>query len=685
MQIRILPILLTLFTVTSIRAQKCTILGQTPLTAFPVCGTTTFSQSAVPVCANDSVPVNCSTTLLTYWDLNPYWYKFTCFRSGSLVFIIRPKNAGDDYDWQLFDITGRSPDQVYNFDPAISNSIFVACNWSGVPGNTGTNFSATSLIECASINYPLGTVPTSPPPFSKAPTLIQGHNYLLMVSHFSGSDQSGYSLSFGGGTASITDTVPPHLKAGSVTCDGKSIRIKLNKKMKCSTLDPGGTDFSIGPASSVIISAEGIGCGTGFDLDSLIVNLDKPLPSGNYTLKAQFGIDLNTLQDNCDQNIPVGDSIVFSVLPILPTPMDSLSPVACAPNSLQLIFKKPINCSSIAADGSDFVVTGPSAVVVAGAFGSCDGNNATSSIELKLAGPIVLGGNYIIQLVKGTDGNTIVDECGQVTPAGSTLDFFTKDTVSAFFNDQIFYGCREDTIVFTQGGKNGINQWLWTFDTSGRSFSQNPTFVFSSFGEKKIGLIVSNGFCNDTASLNINLDNELKAAFEAPVVLCPKDKAQFKNNSIGSIISWNWDFGDGMTSFLQTPSDHSFPNAISKDKNFIVRLIIQNNMGCLDTATNEIKELHTCYIAVPNAFTPNGDGLNDWLYPLNAYKAENLEFRVFNRYGQLVFETRDWTRKWDGKIDGVAQPTGGYAWTLQYTEKDSGKKIYLKGTSVLIR
>jgi gliding motility-associated-like protein len=685
MQIRILPILLTLFSVISVRSQPCTILGQTPFTAFPVCGTSTFTQSAVPTCSNDSIPVNCQSTGITYWDLNPYWYKFTCFQSGTLKFIISPKNGSDDYDWQLFDITGRTPGEVYNFDPAVSNAIFVACNWSGVQGNTGTNSSAASLIECASIGFPVGTVPTSPPPFSKAPKLIQGHNYLLMVSHFSGSDQSGYTLSFGGGTASITDTVPPHLKAGTVTCDAKSIRIKLNKKMKCSSIDPAGSDFSLGLASSVILSAEGIGCGTGFDVDSLVVNLDKPLPPGNYTLKAQFGTDLNTILDNCDQNIPVGDSIVFSVIPIMPTPMDSLSPVACAPNSLQLVFKKPINCGSIAADGSDFMVTGPSAIAVTGASGSCDGNNATSSIVLKLAGPVVVGGVYTIQLVNGTDGNTIIDECGQTTPAGSKLIFFTKDTVSAFFSDQVFLGCRSDSIAFTQGGKNGINQWLWTFDTTGTSFLQNPSITFTSFGEKKIRLFVSNGFCQDTASLIINLDNQLKAAFEAPDVLCPKDKAQFINNSIGSVISWNWDFGDGMTSFQQTPSDHSYPNTLITDKNYIVRLIIQNGMGCLDTATREIRELHTCYIAVPNAFTPNGDGLNDWLYPLNAYKAENMEFRVFNRYGQLVFETRDWTRKWDGKIGGVAQPTGTYAWTLQYTEIDSGKKIFLKGTSVLIR
>jgi len=87
---------------------------------------------------------------------------------------------------------------------------------------------------------------------------------------------------------------------------------------------------------------------------------------------------------------------------------------------------------------------------------------------------------------------------------------------------------------------------------------------------------------------------------------------------------------------------------------------------------------------VPSAFTPNGDGLNDYLYPLNAYEATNLLFRVFDRSGQLVFETKDWTKKWDGTVKGIKQATDVYVWMLEYTDV-KGKKISQKGTTVLIR
>ncbi|MGC4104547.1 MAG: gliding motility-associated C-terminal domain-containing protein [Ferruginibacter sp.] len=92
-----------------------------------------------------------------------------------------------------------------------------------------------------------------------------------------------------------------------------------------------------------------------------------------------------------------------------------------------------------------------------------------------------------------------------------------------------------------------------------------------------------------------------------------------------------------------------------------------------------------CYIAVPNAFTPNGDGLNDYLYPLNAYKAKDLIFKVYNRFGQLVFQTTNWMIRWDGTFKGQGADPATYVWILQYTNIDTGKRIEQKGTSILIR
>ncbi|HEY2722589.1 MAG TPA: gliding motility-associated C-terminal domain-containing protein, partial [Chitinophagaceae bacterium] len=176
----------------------------------------------------------------------------------------------------------------------------------------------------------------------------------------------------------------------------------------------------------------------------------------------------------------------------------------------------------------------------------------------------------------------------------------------------------------------------------------------------------------------------IKAAITGPDYLCrPYDSVSFKDASVGIISKWNWDFGNGQADTTARPSVQ-FYSINNNDINYMVRLYVTDTSGCADTAYHFLKVVDNCYIAVPNAFTPNGDGLNDYLYPLNAYKATNLLFRVYDRNGQLVFETRDWTRKWDGKIKGVPQSTGVYVWMLEYRD-ERGRKVSLKGTTVLIR
>ena len=142
----------------------------------------------------------------------------------------------------------------------------------------------------------------------------------------------------------------------------------------------------------------------------------------------------------------------------------------------------------------------------------------------------------------------LIDECAQQTPAGSTLNFITKDTVNADFTYQVFLGCKTDTIDFITYGKNGVNQWFWQLADLGLNTAQNPVAYFTTFGTKQITLVVSNGVCSDTVTKTINLDNTLKASFETNNLLCPEDTATFINNSIGDIINYYWDFGNGSTS-----------------------------------------------------------------------------------------------------------------------------------------
>lgn len=663
---KLLIIVFFCFLIKNGTAQTCTGLGQNPATAFPVCGTASFVQTTVAPCGGRTIPGPCGSTMLT--DINPYWYKFTCFTAGTLGFTIAPNTASDDYDWQLFDVTNKNPDDIYT-----DATLFVACNWSGETGNTGASAAGTSLRRCDGLGVPT---------FSSMPALIEGHQYILLVSHFTVTSQSGYSLNFTGGTASITDPVAPHLLIGKAGCDGTKMYVKINKKMKCSSVNADGSDFIIIPAIAPIISAVGAGCSSSFDTDSLVITLGSIIPPGNYKITVRAN---DNLLDNCDNFIPNTDTLNIVVFPVTATPMDSLSTVNCAPQILQMVFRDPIRCNSIALDGSDFLVTGTSPVTVLSAYGICNTNGTTNSIAVKLSTPIKTAGNFLLQLKTGSDGNTIINECGKETAPGATLSFITKDTVSAIFTHTLKYGCVSDTVYYQHDGKNGIKSWQWNFDSSIFSTSKDTTIIYSQFGLKQTSLIVSNGTCSDTSSAIINLDNAIKANFESTANVCPGDPAIFTDKSTGSLNNaWLWTFGNGSTSTAQSPPHQLYPSS-SINKDVIAQLVVTNSVGCSDTARNIITVQSNCYIAIPKGFSPNGDGLNDYLYPTNAYKAKNLLFTIYNRGGQKIFETRDWTKKWDGTYKGNPQDPGTYVWILIYTNIETGKKYELKGTTVLIR
>jgi len=650
--------------------QNCSTLGQTPGTAFPVCGTADFKQQTVSACGGRLIPVPGCNDGAQYSDINPYWYKFTCFASGTLGFTITPLTSSDDYDWQLFDITGRSPEDVYT-----NTALYITSNWSAVPGTTGTSSTAAATTNCSGFSYPNK---------SKMPQLIAGHQYLLLVSHFTTTNQSGYTLSFGGGTANITDPKLPALDSAIAYCDGSKVIVTLNKKMRCNSIASDGSDFRLTTPLAKVTGAASAICSRAFDMDTLTVMLSNPLPPGTYSLVIQKGTDKNTILDNCDRGIPENDSINFTVVPVAPTPMDSITLVGCSPSILKLVFQKPMRCNSIASDGSDFIISGNPGISVSGAYGSCSSDNLSSIIYIKLNQPIVQKGNFIITLRQGRDGNTVIDECGEETPAGAQVSFTTADTVSAAFKYNVLWGCVADTIQYSHPGGNSVNSWKWYFDNNDSSNTRNTEKTYNVFGQKNASLIVSNEVCSDTASVTVMLDNELLAAFDAPEFVCPNDTTLFKDASIGKIKSWDWDFGNGARSFSQIPAPQQYPAPIT-DREYTVRLFITDSIGCSSQRIHTLKAVSSCYIDIPSAFTPNGDNLNDYLYPLNAYKAEDLVFRVYNLYGQKVFETRDRFSKWDGTFNGKMQQSGTFVWTLHYIHKDSRRVINMKGTTTLLR
>lgn len=722
----------------------CTTLGQNPETAFPVCGTAVFIQDTVPLCGRRLIPSPCPDAGIT--DLNPFWYKFTCFSSGKLAFLITPDSLYEDYDWQLFDVTGKNPQAVYT-----DNSMFVACDWSGEPGITGASdiLGGTSLVECTGPGVNL---------FTKMPDLIAGRNYLLLVSHFENT-QTGYRLSFGGvgNTAVITDTLPPHINTASrATCDGTKILVKLNKRMKCSSLAVDGSDFMISPAPVSITSAFGFGCTNAFDMDSVLLTFSAPLPLGNYNLIAANGTDANTLLDLCDNAVPVGETIPFTVLSPLPVPFDSLSNNKCSSNSLVIVFPELVKCSSVAADGSDFFITGTYPVIISSAMPVNCLNGLTTQVIVYFNTTLFQPGNFQIILQAGSDGNTILSECDTPSVAGSAIPFNILPKPVSDFGFPASVCLPGATITFanrcsiSDGSENAF-QYQWNFDDSlsgNNNFSRGrtPTHIYNNTGPFNVNLrVISNGGCvHDTTLLLNTIHPQPITKFGiSKKDICLGD-AVFLTDSTNSMdgvtVQWNWDMGDGR---LRNTPNVLYIYAVA-DKTYNVSLYTVNSHGCKSellskavnvypypvvnagpdrrvlegglitiqanatgtnlqyvwtpaqylndtsllkpkcinptfdirytlavtapggcTTTDEMYVDVLKILNIPNTFSPNSDGTNDFWKIQYLDEYANQHTQVFTRAGQLVFESRGQYKAWDGRYKGKILPMDTYYYIIE--------------------
>jgi gliding motility-associated-like protein len=558
----------------------CSILGQNPQTAFPVCGTAVFHQDSVPICGGRQLASLCVDDTL-YTDLNPYWYKFTCFSSGKLAFLITPNTITEDYDWQIFDVTGKNPQDIYT-----DTSTFVACSWSGIPGVTGasTDSGGVSLVECE------GPFRNR---FTSLPDLIAGHNYLLLVSHFENT-QLGYSLSFGGpgNTAVITDTLPPHMfTASRATCDGTKIMVKLNKKMRCSSLAANGSDFAISPPAATIISAIGIGCSAAFDMDSVLLSFSTPLPFGNYNLIAKNGTDTNTVVDLCNNGIPIGESIPFTVLSPSPVPFDNLINNKCSTDSVILVFPDLIQCSSVAPNSSDFFVTGTYPVTINSAVPVNCVNGLTRQIIVRFSSTLFQPGNFQLVLQAGSDGNTLLSECDTPSVAGSAIPFtiLPKPVTNFAFPDTV---CLPNGLISfanlstISDGSVAQIRYLWNFGdpasgNNNTSILKTPAHLYTDTGPFNVSLkATSSGGCTkDTFMLVRSIHPQPITKFGiSKSSICLDDAVFFTdstNSMDGMTVQWNWDMGDGR---LRNTKNVLY--IYTAAKTFNISLYTVNSFGC---------------------------------------------------------------------------------------------------------
>ncbi|MBL7888721.1 MAG: gliding motility-associated C-terminal domain-containing protein [Bacteroidia bacterium] len=198
-------------------------------------------------------------------------------------------------------------------------------------------------------------------------------------------------------------------------------------------------------------------------------------------------------------------------------------------------------------------------------------------------------------------------------------------------------------------------------------------------GNQSITYTVGQGICQQTSTQTINVDG-INAAFTAtPTTGLSPLNVNFTNGSTNA-VSYAWDLGNGQTSTATDPS-----STYTATGSYVVTLIATNASGCADTATIIITVDELSNLVIPNVFTPNGDGSNDYFKPVLAEGLKTFKMVIYDRWGLKMSEVTNESLGWDGNAkNGSPAPDGTYYYIVTADGAD-GKEYKFTGYVSLIR
>lgn len=254
-------------------------------------------------------------------------------------------------------------------------------------------------------------------------------------------------------------------------------------------------------------------------------------------------------------------------------------------------------------------------------------------------------------------------------------------TLSADFSSSEDSACVPFSVQF-ENKSTGGQTFRWDFG-DGTSFtgSTPPAKRYTSAGVYTVTMIATDpNTCNvtDTTQQKIYAVGGPIAAFTYnPFPSIENTPTNFINGSIDA-SRYTWSFGDGKGSTLTNPIHQFTTSGINT-----VCLIAVNDLNCADTVCQPVQSIVVAALDVPNAFTPNGDGVNDKVF-VRGFGIVKMNFRIYNRWGQLVFQSTDPAIGWDGIFKGRIQPMDAFGYILD-VEFNTGERVTKKGDITLLR
>ena len=220
--------------------------------------------------------------------------------------------------------------------------------------------------------------------------------------------------------------------------------------------------------------------------------------------------------------------------------------------------------------------------------------------------------------------------------------------------------CEGQTILLDATNTNST--YLW------QDGSVSPTYNVSTPGQYSVKVMM-NG-CDTTGDISVVYNSKPILNLLTDTTLCVSEQILLDAHSPQSNYLWQ----DGST--LPTYE-------VSQSGTYSVQV----SNSCGSTSASSIINFKdcSCKFSVPNAFTPNNDGLNDIFRPKYICLFSNYNMKIFNRWGQLVFTSKDPSSGWDGNMGGQPQPMGTYVWMISYLDQLTNKNTIEHGTVILVR
>ncbi len=379
----------------------------------------------------------------------------------------------------------------------------------------------------------------------------------------------------------------------------------------------------------------------------------------------------------------------------------SISPTATGANTFTVTVLDGNGCGP-ATDNVVVTVNPPLSVIASPDLSICPG--ATAAISAIAGGgnggpytytwtnsisPLTLSGSSqsVSPTATATYTVTVSDGC-TTTPATDVVIVTLYPLPAVTYTVDNTAGCAPVAVNFTNTMNSAIvGSSTWSFGDGNTAIGLNAAYVYGAAGCYNIGLSVTttDGCLVDTIIPNqicVYANPVADFSFSPQPTDVLNTEITFTNLSTGATTS-AWNFA-GLGNSSSTNPVFIFPN--SSGGTYPVCLQVVSSNGCTDTVCSDVVILDDFLLYVPNAFTPDGDGVNDVFLPiLQGEKPDSYELMIFNRWGELIFQSNNKAIGWDGTHNDQKAKEDVYVWKVRAKKNTNEDKKEFIGHVNLLR